>query len=64
MKKTLIINRYINFQLNLERIKLMKDKIEKIKPRINIRCPESYLFYKNYFHRNPISKNECILYLY
>jgi hypothetical protein len=39
----------------LERYKqnyYMAIKLSKIKPIINLKCPESYLFYKNNFNRN------------
>ena len=35
----------------------MAIKLSKIKPIINLNCPESYLFYKNNFNRNLPNSN-------
>ncbi|MCQ2821409.1 MAG: hypothetical protein MJ252_29465 [archaeon] len=51
MQKPIVFNRFLNEKYSVENNLLMKTKLEKVKPKINMKCPESFAFYKNQFRR-------------
>ena len=54
MRRPFILNNRLNDLYRSEQNKYMANKLENAKPRVNSKCPESYIFYKNQFHkRNP-----------
>lgn len=57
MRKPFILNARLNELYKNEQNKYMAYKLENARPRVNIRCPESYLFYKNQFHKKGARDN-------
>ena len=51
------MNARLNELYKNEQNKYMAYKLENARPRVNIRCPESYLFYKNQFHKKGAKDN-------
>lgn len=64
MHKPIIFNRYLNSKWNVASNLLMKEKLETVKPKVNIKCPESFSFYKNTFHKLCNKDPESKFYLY
>lgn len=58
MLKPMVFNRYLNAKYSVETNLLMKNKLERVKPQINMKCPESYSFYKYNFRRTRMRDNE------
>ena len=51
MRKPFILNARLNELYKSEQDKYMAKKLENAKPLVNSRCPESFSFYRNEFHR-------------
>ena len=52
MQKQYVFNRHLNNNYKKEQNKLLSKRIKKVKSSIDIRCPESFTFYKNHFKSN------------
>ena len=59
MQKQYILNRKLNIAHKKEQDKLLLKKIKKAKSLIDIKCPESFTFFKTSF-RDGLTKNTCI----
>ena len=59
MKKMKILNLKIEKKCQNEQNKYLYNKLKAAKPIVNIKCPESYIFYKTVFQKKGIFKNIC-----
>jgi hypothetical protein len=60
MRKPFILNARLNELYKSEQDKYMAKKLETAKPLVNSKCPESFHFYKNNFHRFNLKDNKCM----
>ena len=51
MRKPFISNLHLNELHKSEQDKYMAKKLEKAKPLVKTRCPESFIFYNTNFHK-------------
>lgn len=51
MHKPLVFNRHLNEKWNAKNNEIMINKLNNVKAKINIQCPESFFFYKKIFNR-------------
>ena len=58
MLKQYIFNRLLNNRFKNEQNKLFSKRIQKAKSLLDLRCPESFTFYKTHF-KEGVSKNKC-----
>jgi len=58
MQKQYILNRKLNLAHKKEQDKLLSLKIRKAKSLIDIKCPESFTFFKTSF-KDGLTKNTC-----
>ena len=58
MKKMKILNMKIEEKCQKEQNIYLFNKLKAAKPLVNIKCPESYTFYKTIFHKNG-AQNIC-----
>jgi len=58
MQKQYILNRKLNIAHKKEQDKLLSMKIRKVKSSIDIKCPESFTFFKTSF-KDGLTKNTC-----
>ncbi len=54
-----ILNLKIEAKCQKEQNSYLLNKVKKAKPLVNIKCPESYIFYKTIFRKNGVPKNLC-----
>ena len=59
MKRMNILNLKIEAKCQKEQNNNLIKKLKTAKPLINIKCPESYTFFKTKFHKNGPPKNLC-----
>ena len=59
MQKQYILNRKLNIAHKKEQDKLLSLKIKKVKSLIDIKCPESFTYFKTSF-KDGLTKNTCI----
>ena len=57
MKRPRVLNRRLNEVTKKEQNLYMASKLEGAKPLVNIKCPESYTFYKKNFHKSSTKEN-------
>lgn len=57
MRKPFILNARLNDLYKSEQNKYMANKLENAKPLVNAKCPESFMFYKNQFHKKNSKQN-------
>lgn len=57
MKKMKVLNLKIEKEYQKEQNKYLYNKLKTVKPSVNIKCPESYVFYKTVFKKKGIFKN-------
>jgi len=62
MQKQYILNRKLNLAHKKEQDKLLSLKIRKVKSLIDIKCPESFTFFKTSF-KDGLTKNTCKYFL-
>ena len=62
MQKQYILNRKLNIAHKKEQDKLLSMKIRKVKSSIDIKCPESFTFFKTSF-KDGLTKNTCKYFL-
>lgn len=53
MRQPFVLNRRLNELYKREQNQYMANKLERAKPLVNIKCPESFTFYKRKFHKSP-----------
>ena len=58
MQKQYILNRKLNITHKKEQDELLLKKIKKVKSSIDIKCPESFTFFKTSF-KDGLTKNTC-----
>jgi hypothetical protein len=51
MRRPFVLNARLNDLYKSEQNKYMANKLENARPLVNVKCPESYIFYKNQFHK-------------
>ena len=59
MQKPYIFNRHLNNHFKEEQNKLLTKRIKKVKSSLDLRCPESFTFFKTHF-KEGLSKDKCI----
>ena len=59
MRKPFILNMHLNEVFKLEQDELMAKRLKKAKSTVNVKCPESFVFYNSYFHRPGPKDNIC-----
>ncbi len=59
MKREVVFNRYIQNKWNMQTNYYMKFKIDRAKPQIDTRCPESFDFFKNYLSPTERKPFDC-----
>ena len=52
MKRPFVLNAKLNEIQRREQNKYMMKKLGKVKPMVNVHCPESFNFYKNTFRKS------------
>ena len=52
MKRMKFLNLKIESKFQKEQNDYLTNKLKAAKPLVNIKCPESYIFYKTQFHKN------------
>ncbi len=52
MQKPMILNEILFKRNYEEQNRYLKSKLRNVKPIVNSNCPESFIFFKNKFHRN------------
>ena len=60
MKKPFVFNTRLNEIYKSEQDKYMARKLGSAKPLVNSKCPESFNFYKNSFHRFELKDSKCM----
>jgi hypothetical protein len=61
MQKPLVFNRYLNKKWNEKENDVMINKLNGVKSKVNVQCPESFVFYKTQFRKSQMHVNECNL---
>jgi hypothetical protein len=64
MHRPFIINRHLNEHWTTLSNEYMAKKLQNAKPKINMKCPESFEFYKTQFHRTSVRNSKCKIYFY
>ena len=59
MYRPIVFNRYLNEKWNTKNNEIMIDKLKNVKAKVNMKCPESFFFYKTGFHRTSARNNRC-----
>lgn len=59
MKRANILNKRIETLFQVKQNQDLAAKIKTMKPLVNIKCPESFLFYKTQFHTYKTQPNAC-----
>ena len=59
MKRMKILNLKIEAKCQKEQNAYLFNKLKTAKPLVNIKCPESYTFYKTQFHKKEHTNNLC-----
>ena len=59
MQKPIVFNRHLNKKWGEKENDIMISKLIKAKPTIDVRCPESFVFYKTQFRKSQVNSNEC-----
>ena len=63
MQKQYVFNRHLNNNYKKEQNKLLSKRIKKAKSSIDLRCPESFTFFKTHF-KEGVSKDKSINNIY
>jgi hypothetical protein len=58
MQKPVVFNRHLNRKWGEKENEIMVSKLTKAKPHVDMRCPESFMFYKTQFKKAP-AINDC-----
>ena len=58
MKKPLILNKRLEERNKKDQNNYLKNKLRQAKPIVNMKCPESYIFYQQKF-RHKQKENIC-----
>lgn len=58
MLKPVVGNRYLDKKLKEKENDLMINKLNGVKAKINVKCPESFYFYKTQFKKTQMRTNE------
>ena len=61
MQKQYILNRRLNNRHKEEQNNLLSLKIQKAKSSLDLKCPESFTFFKTQF-KEGLTKNKCNIY--
>jgi hypothetical protein len=59
MQKPIVFNRHLNKKWGEKDNDIMIKKLNGVKPKIDKRCPESFMFYKTQFKRTQVHTGEC-----
>ena len=59
MIKPYISSRHLSEHNRTMSNEYMARKLQTAKPKINMKCPESFEFYHNQFHRTSARNNRC-----
>ena len=59
-----ILNMIIEERFQRKQNNYLFNKLKTAKPLVNIKCPESYTFYKTQFHKNGTKEDLCKLNIY
>ena len=59
MKRMQILNLKIEEKCQQQQNNYLYNKLKTAKPLVNIKCPESYTFYKTKFHKNGAEEDLC-----
>ncbi len=59
MKRMNILNQKIEERFQQQQNNYLYNKLKTAKPLVNIKCPESYTFYKTKFHKKSAEENLC-----
>jgi len=59
MQKPMIFNRTLNKKWAEHENNLMINKLNNVKAKVNINCPESYYFYQTQFKKTQARSNRC-----
>lgn len=59
MKRMNILNQKIEERFQQQQNNYLYNKLKTAKPLVNIKCPESYTFYKTKFHKKGAEENLC-----
>jgi len=60
MHKPVVFNRHLNKKWGEKENDIMIDKLTKVKASIDIKCPESFNFYKTHFNKkHHFPHSEC-----
>ncbi len=62
MQKPVVFNRHLNKKWGEKENDIMVNKLSKVKAKIDVRCPESFVFYKTQFKKTQIHTSESIIY--
>ena len=63
MRKPFVVNARLNEIYKSEQDKYMARRLGNAKSLVNSKCPESFNFYKNNFHKFGLKESKC-MYLY
>ena len=64
MHKLFIINRHLNEQWTTLSNEYMAKKLQNAKTKLNMKCPESFDFYKNRFHKTFVRNSKRNIKIY
>ena len=64
MYKPFIFNKRLNDHWKTYNNEYMARKLQNVKPMINMKCPESFKFYQNQFHKASVRNNRCKIFKY
>lgn len=59
MRGMKILNMKIEERFQRRQNNLLFNKLKTAKPIVNIKCPESYIFYKTQFHKDGTKEDLC-----
>lgn len=61
MHRPIVFNRHLNEKWSTKENEYMIERLKNIKPKINVKIPESFYFYKHQFHKTAARTNRCII---
>lgn len=59
MHKPVVANRYLDKIAKEKENDYMAARLNAVKAKINVKCPESFYFYKTQFKKTQMWTNEC-----
>jgi hypothetical protein len=64
MQKPLVFNRHLTKKWAEKDNDLMTNKLTSVKTKVDVRCPESFFFYKTQFKKTQVRNNRCKKFLF